>query len=241
MSGWGRHGLCHQEAYSPVFRDMYHLQKLTNNCGITAVKLKCFQGGGTWDHEIQIMKNFGYWALYLINSTTPTSFARVSKAGKCHLPGLFNDSKKLQENKTSHCLWKERKGTTLLTGHRLCEFFSWTQAQNGLTWKDPGTGNRRNSQENNVGDNCAHHGQLGIYPSHLIFSYTLLEAGGRAAMARNHTNLPDLAVVERLPASKTPVLQLVQAFLTEDRVVEIKCLQSHGFKFYQQRGLGKLH
>lgn len=120
MSGWGRHGLCHHEAYSPVFRDPYHLQKLTNNCGITAVKRKCFQGGGTWDHEIQIMKNFGYWALYLINSTTPTSFARVSKAGKCHLPGLFNDSKKLQENKTSHCLWKERKGTTLLTGVTDC-------------------------------------------------------------------------------------------------------------------------
>ena len=45
--GRGRHALYLHKACSPLFKDMHLLQKHTNNCRITAVKCKCFQGGGT--------------------------------------------------------------------------------------------------------------------------------------------------------------------------------------------------
>lgn len=47
MSGTGRHALYLHKACSPLFKDMHLLQKHTNSCRITAVKCKCFQGGGT--------------------------------------------------------------------------------------------------------------------------------------------------------------------------------------------------
>lgn len=70
VSKKGRHGLCPHEAYSLVSRDTYYLRNPTNNCRITIVISECFKGGGTWYHEIQIMKDFGFWDLHLGNSTT---------------------------------------------------------------------------------------------------------------------------------------------------------------------------
>lgn len=58
---------------------------------ITAVIHEYLKGGGIRYHQIQIMKNFGFWSSHLSNSTIPNSFAKVSEASKCHLLGLFGD------------------------------------------------------------------------------------------------------------------------------------------------------
>lgn len=60
---------------------------------ITAVICECFEGEGIRYHEFQIMKNFRFWDPHLSNSTTPTSFAKVSNASKCHLLGLWGFKK----------------------------------------------------------------------------------------------------------------------------------------------------
>lgn len=81
VSGRGRHGLCSM--------------KLTIKCWDTYVICKILQQlwnyncdkWVAWYHEIRIMKDFRFRALSLSNSTTPTSFAKVLKTGKCHLPG----------------------------------------------------------------------------------------------------------------------------------------------------------
>lgn len=100
------------------------------------------------------MKDFRFRALCLSNSTTPPSFAKALETGKCHLPGLFGDLKSSRKMKPVTTFGKKGKVFHIL-GHTLCTHFSGMQAQGEFTCKYPGTGNRRNTQENNVWDNSA--------------------------------------------------------------------------------------
>lgn len=115
--------------------------------GITTVISKCFKGRGTWYYEIQIMKDFGFWVLHLSSSITLTSFAKVSKAGKCHLSELFGDLKKLEENEPVTTFRKKEKHSVYWVINRV---HSSHGCRLGNTWKYLGTGHERNTQGNTV-------------------------------------------------------------------------------------------
>lgn len=136
------------------------------------------------------------------------SFAKVSKTGKCHLPGLLGDLKTSKKTKPVTTPGKKGKALFIL-GHRLCKLFSWMQAQSEAIWKYPGTSNGRILKKTMLGTTVPP--QLGIYPSNMIFLSRLLEAGRRAAMARNYTNLPDLACSGELVCLQNTCTQTISS------------------------------
>lgn len=166
-----------------------------------------FKGGGVQYHEIQIVKNFGFWAPHLSNSTTPTSFAKVSKASKCHLLGLFCDSKNSKRLNQSPCPERKEKCSMYLV-------IDWVSSSHGCRlWLS----SQGNTQEMVTGE-IPKKTKLGTtvppqaagHPSsNMIFSYKLLEASGRAAVARNHTHLPDLACSGEIVCLQNTCMQII--------------------------------
>lgn len=132
--GRGRHGSPPSWSLHSSAQRLVLLTESYKQLWVTVVISEYFKGGGIRYHEIQIMKNFGFWAPHLSNSTTLASFVKVSKASKCHLLGLFGDSKNSKRPNQSPCPERKEK-------HSLYLVTDWVSSSHGCRLRVSSHGN----------------------------------------------------------------------------------------------------
>lgn len=176
------------------------------------------------------MKDFVFWTHILAIQQLLRHLQRFFKTGNCHLPGLFGDLKKTTLGKWNQSLTTFGKEQHCICWGIDCTPFSRVQAQGELTQKCPGASNRRNTQENN----CAPMGSWAL----IQVIWSPFACFWRQAEEQQWPKITQVCLI--LPVlGDCLILKLLHAnyfrlLLTENRVLEIRCLQSHVLKCHRE-------